>query len=142
MSRGGEHVCVTTSDLFHYCVQRWVPEIRKHCPRTPIIISGNKKDLRNDEYTSGHSGYDASFEEAQQIGKEVGAEAVLECSALRQEGLQTLLEHAVRATMLKPGYNRRSKRDKTCKRCGSLSKESCDCERALQKVEISLRPHQ
>lgn len=127
-----------------YCVDRpsslrniklkWVPEIRKYCPRTPIIISGNKDDLR-DECTGVWLEL-VPFDEAQQIGQEVGAEAVLECSAKRQTGLARLFEHAVRATMLTPGYNQTSRRDKRCKRCGSLSKESCYCEHTLRKIRI------
>jgi GTPase SAR1 family protein len=29
----------------------WTPEIRHFCPNIPIILVGNKKDLRNDPHT-------------------------------------------------------------------------------------------
>ena len=31
--------------------ERWLPEIRDHCPNTPILVVGNKTDLRNDSQT-------------------------------------------------------------------------------------------
>ncbi|PIK57189.1 Chain A, Rac1 P29s Mutant, partial [Apostichopus japonicus] len=29
--------------------EKWYPEIRHHCPNTPIILVGTKQDLRGDE---------------------------------------------------------------------------------------------
>ena len=31
--------------------EKWQPEIRQHCPSTPKILVGLKKDLRDDEAT-------------------------------------------------------------------------------------------
>jgi len=30
---------------FDHIATKWVPEIRYHCPNTPFILVGNKKDL-------------------------------------------------------------------------------------------------
>lgn len=31
--------------------EKWTPEVKHFCPTVPIILVGNKKDLRNDEHT-------------------------------------------------------------------------------------------
>lgn len=31
--------------------EKWTPEVKHFCPSVPIILVGNKKDLRNDENT-------------------------------------------------------------------------------------------
>lgn len=31
--------------------EKWTPEVKHFCPNVPIILVGNKKDLRNDENT-------------------------------------------------------------------------------------------
>lgn len=31
--------------------EKWTPEVKHFCPNVPIILVGNKKDLRNDDNT-------------------------------------------------------------------------------------------
>lgn len=31
--------------------EKWTPEVKHFCPNVPIILVGNKKDLRNDDHT-------------------------------------------------------------------------------------------
>lgn len=31
--------------------EKWTPEVKHFCPSVPIILVGNKKDLRQDEHT-------------------------------------------------------------------------------------------
>lgn len=39
----------------HVCAEnipeKWTPEVKHFCPNVPIILVGNKKDLRQDEHT-------------------------------------------------------------------------------------------
>lgn len=46
-------VCFSIVDFFSFdsVEHYWVPEIRHHCPKTPIVLVGTKLDLRNDERT-------------------------------------------------------------------------------------------
>lgn len=42
-----QRVCFDFSFLF----RQWYPEVRHHCPNTPIILVGTKLDLRDDKDT-------------------------------------------------------------------------------------------
>ncbi len=46
---------LTSVLIFDLCVEnipeKWTPEVKHFCPNVPIILVGNKKDLRNDEHT-------------------------------------------------------------------------------------------
>merc|ERR1719204_1204716 len=75
---------------------KWVPEIRHHCPDAPFLLVGTKSDLR------GADSQDVSAEEAIKLAKNIGAITFLECSALTQKGLHTVFNEAVRAVKSKP----------------------------------------
>ena len=44
-------VCYSTDSRtsFENIRQKWIPEVRHHCPDTPIVLLGLKNDLRNGE---------------------------------------------------------------------------------------------
>ena len=124
---------------------RWVPEVRHFGPNTPIIVCGNMSDLRTDGHTITRNAARGvpfvSHDDAKALGKEVGAEMVLECSAKTGEGLKELYRHAVavglRGRALRGlGYRRTSRLDATCKTCAK-SKKTCDCERRLIEVRLT-----
>lgn len=41
------HLCFSIENI----PEKWTPEVKHFCPNVPIILVGNKKDLRNDEHT-------------------------------------------------------------------------------------------
>ena len=70
---------------------QWVPEIRHHCPTTPMIIAGNKIDLRyKDDILAKLATMHTSpitKEEGFALAATVGAHKYMEYSALTSEGL-------------------------------------------------------
>ena len=65
-------------------VDLWIPEIQQHCGKdVPIIMVGNKSDLRNYNQKPGNAIMELTTkEEAKQVSKQIGAKDFIECSAL------------------------------------------------------------
>ena len=42
---------VDSPDSLENIPEKWTPEVKHFCPNVPIILVGNKKDLRNDPAT-------------------------------------------------------------------------------------------
>lgn len=42
---------VDSPDSLENIPEKWTPEVKHFCPNVPIILVGNKKDLRNDPST-------------------------------------------------------------------------------------------
>jgi len=76
--------------------ERWLPEIRHHLPRAPVILIGMKADLR-DNAAGGHSS-PIPREQCQAVASQSGVAAYHENSALTQAGqaqtFQTLIAAA------------------------------------------------
>ncbi|KAL9649817.1 hypothetical protein ABK040_009630 [Willaertia magna] len=75
----------------------WIPELKQHIPKTPIILCGLKTDLRNDPETLSKLGSQkpVTKEQAEVVAKEVGAQIYLECSAYTSEGLEEVFQTAI-----------------------------------------------
>jgi len=81
---------VDSQDSYANVKNKWIPEILKFSPQTPFLVIGTKKDLRASVKKS------ISESQGQQLAREVGAMAYLECSALNQGGLKQVFDIAVR----------------------------------------------
>lgn len=42
---------IDSPDSLENIPEKWVPEVKHFCPNVPIVLVGNKKDLRTDQYT-------------------------------------------------------------------------------------------
>ena len=81
---------------------KWIGEIMLHNPGTPVILLGNKTDLRTDESTlkqlAAKKQQHVTYKEGVAMANKIGAKKYLECSAKSQENLrevfdEILIEH-------------------------------------------------
>ena len=83
-----------------------VPEITRHCPGVPFLLVGMKADLIEDRTTierlAERKQTPVRRHQAQELAEEIKAVKYLECSALSQKGLQTILQEAAIATLVLP----------------------------------------
>nr|XP_008538459.1 PREDICTED: ras-related C3 botulinum toxin substrate 2 [Equus przewalskii] len=82
---------------------KWYPEVRHHCPSTPIILVGTKLDLRDDKDTieklKEKKLAPITYPQGLALAKEIDSVKYLECSALTQRGLKTVFDEAIRAVL-------------------------------------------
>ncbi|XP_065743588.1 ras-related C3 botulinum toxin substrate 2 isoform X1 [Phocoena phocoena] len=82
---------------------KWFPEVRHHCPSTPIILVGTKLDLRDDKDTieklKEKKLAPVTYPQGLALAKEIDSVKYLECSALTQRGLKTVFDEAIRAVL-------------------------------------------
>ncbi|KAL7041787.1 hypothetical protein ACKWTF_000890 [Chironomus riparius] len=79
---------------------KWIPEVRRQCPATPIVLVGTKSDLREHKQTieqlTEKNQEAITFLMGQAMADEIGALKYLECSALSQNGLKAVFDEAIR----------------------------------------------
>lgn len=83
---------------------KWIPEVRHHCPKTPVILVGTKLDLREDRETLDKlkdlKMVPISYPQGLGLAKDINAIRYLECSALTQTGLKNVFDEAIRAVLI------------------------------------------
>ncbi|KAM7318137.1 hypothetical protein ACRRTK_022874 [Alexandromys fortis] len=94
--------------------EKWTPEVKHFCPNVPIILVGNKKDLRQDEHTRRELAKmkqePVRSEEGRDMANRISAFGYLECSAKTKEGVREVFEMATRAGL----QVRKNKRRRGC----------------------------
>jgi len=87
---------VDSPDSLENIPEKWVPEVKHFCPNVPIILVGNKKDLRTDQNTirelARNRQAPVRYEEGQQMANKIGAIRYIECSALTKDGVRKVFE--------------------------------------------------
>ncbi|KAI1718106.1 ras family domain-containing protein [Ditylenchus destructor] len=76
--------------------EKWVHEARHFCPKVPIILVGNKKDLRDETHVIQEP---ITYEQGKAVADKIGAVAYLESSAKTQEGVPEVFNCAARAAL-------------------------------------------
>ncbi|KAF5280310.1 hypothetical protein FQR65_LT03119 [Abscondita terminalis] len=94
---------VDSPDSLENIPEKWTPEVKHFCPNVPIILVGNKKDLRNDPNTikdlAKMKQEPVKPQEGRAMAEKINAFAYLECSAKSKEGVREVFETATRAAL-------------------------------------------
>lgn len=94
---------IDSPDSLENIPEKWTPEVRHFCPNVPIILVGNKKDLRSDVGTIRElqkmKQQPVTNEDGQAMADKIGAYGYLECSARTKEGVREVFELATRAAL-------------------------------------------
>ncbi|XP_074019378.1 rho-related GTP-binding protein RhoC isoform X4 [Numenius arquata] len=105
---------IDSPDSLENIPEKWTPEVKHFCPNVPIILVGNKKDLRNDEHTRRELAKmkqePVKPEEGRDMANRINAFGYLECSAKTKEGVREVFEMATRAGL----QVRKNKRRRGC----------------------------
>ena len=96
---------IDSPDSLENIPEKWTPEVSHFCPNVPIILVGNKKDLRNDENTKRELGKMKQApvrpDEGQLICEKINAKCYMECSAKTKEGVRDVFKAATKAALEK-----------------------------------------
>ncbi|XP_040827353.1 transforming protein RhoA-like isoform X2 [Ochotona curzoniae] len=94
---------ISSPDSLENIPVKWAPEVRHFCPSVPIVLVGNKKDLRQDESTrralAAWKQEPVRPEAGRDVASRIGAFGYLECSAKTKEGVREVFEMATRAAL-------------------------------------------
>ena len=90
---------IVSPNSFDNVQEKWVPEIKHHCPNTPFLLVGTQVDLRNDEATqlklAKNKEKPVSKEAGEMMAKRLTAAKYVECSALTREGIKNVFDEAI-----------------------------------------------
>ena len=96
---------VVQPSSFDNVKDKWIYELRQHCPEVPMILVGMKIDLRDDRDTieklKEHNLSPITYEMGFKLARDLGFNKFMECSALTQKGLKDVFEAAIRLVILK-----------------------------------------
>ena len=91
---------------------KWIKEIKHHVPDAPVILCGNKVDLRDDEKTvqrlAEKGQKPVTKEEGEKLRKDIGAIKYLECSALTQQNLKEVFDEAIQVVLYPPAKKKKA----------------------------------
>lgn len=105
---------IDSPDSLHNIAEKWTPEVKHFCPSIPIILVGNKKDLRTDETTINELAKTkqgpVKTEDGKAMAERIAAAAYVECSARTKEGVREVFEvatqHALKSKKSKQHKNK------------------------------------
>ncbi|XP_010891162.1 rho-related GTP-binding protein RhoG [Esox lucius] len=92
---------IASPPSFENVKHKWHPEVTHHCPNTPILLVGTKKDLRNDpevlKKLKDQNQTTITQQQGAALARQIHAIKYLECSALNQDGIKEVFAEGVRA---------------------------------------------
>eukprot|EP01095_Lingulamoeba_sp_RSL-Kostka_P008287 TRINITY_DN273_c0_g1_i2.p1 TRINITY_DN273_c0_g1~~TRINITY_DN273_c0_g1_i2.p1 ORF type:complete len:208 (+),score=75.94 TRINITY_DN273_c0_g1_i2:38-625(+) len=89
--------------------KKYASEVKDNCPNVPIIVIATKTDLREDEETinllSEKTLAPVSEEDGRNLSEKIGAGGYLECSALKNKGMNDFLRDVFEISSQKSSNN-------------------------------------
>jgi len=108
---------IDNPDSLENITEKWTPEVKHFCPSVPIILVGNKKDLRTDGVTIEELAKlklsPVKADDGRAVAERIGAAAYVECSARTKEGIREVFEVATRNAL-------KTKKNKKKRKCRIL----------------------
>ncbi|XP_009143058.1 rac-like GTP-binding protein ARAC9 [Brassica rapa] len=97
---------------FENIAKKWVPELRHYAPNVPIVLVGTKLDLREDKkFPMNYPGAcTISTEQGQELRKEIGALAYIECNSKTQQNVKAVFDAAIKVVLQPPSKTKKQKR--------------------------------
>jgi len=94
---------IDSPDSLENIPEKWTPEVKHFCPNVPIILVGNKKDLRSDHAMIHElmkmKQEPVKVEQGREMSDRISAFQYMECSAKTKEGVREVFETATRAAL-------------------------------------------
>lgn len=118
---------VVSPTSFYNIRDKWLPEIRRHCPSAPVVLVGTQCDLRTsvkvlielDSYREQPVPENA----AKLLAQQIGAACYLESSALTQRNLKEVFDTAILVALQQLRSTSKSKGHKALARKGFTQKQ-------------------
>ena len=87
---------INSSDSFINIPEKWAPEVKHSGPNVPIILVGNKSDLRNEEETISQlqkfKQTPVTFEQGQQMAERINASLILNAPPKQEKEFKLYLK--------------------------------------------------
>jgi Ras family len=131
---------VACPDSFDAVTSRWLPEIRRLCPSTPIVLVGTQSDRRlqlglDESNSTAKKGAKllVSERQAERLADRIGAATYIECSASEQTKVKDVFDAAIVVTLDRRGLVkcRQSKKGGGLKKGRGFDVENGDCKLPL-----------
>jgi cell division control protein 42 len=104
---------VVNPSSFENIKEKWIPEIRHHCPTVPCLIVGTQIDLRDNaaerDKLAKRKQKPIEFDQGEKLAKEMNAVKYVECSARNSEGLKNVFDEAIIAALEPPATKKQRK---------------------------------
>ncbi|GFQ67558.1 rho-related GTP-binding protein RhoA-D [Trichonephila clavata] len=79
--------------------EKWNPEVKDFCPNVPIVVVGNKKDIRNSTELPDLIDKQITFDQGYEMTQKINAYGYVECSAKTKDGVRDVFKMAARAAL-------------------------------------------
>ncbi|KAI3905157.1 hypothetical protein MKX01_017403 [Papaver californicum] len=101
---------------FENITKKWIPELRHYAPSVPIVLVGTKLDLREDKqfHIDYPGAYTISTAQGEELKKQIGALAYVECSSKNQQNVKTVFDTAIELVLHPPKTKKRRKKRRLC----------------------------